>query len=116
MPDRFGRPDDAPDPNNPLLVAARYNDAEAEETRNMEETCERLGLNANDMMYVAEQRAVRYALIQTGDAEKLRAMQGTNMAQTFRPTVQQQAIIDFVLPTYLDAIAIGWRARGIELS
>lgn len=112
MADKYGRPDNAPDKNDPLLLAARYNDAEAEEG-GFEATCEKFGLNPKTVMYLAEQRALRHAMVVTGQGGQLKEMHRTGRATPFRPSQAQQQIMDLVLPAYVDAIVIGWRAREL---
>lgn len=114
MADRYGRPDDAPDPNDPLLLAARYNDAEMQDVDDFEAFHERHGLNHKTVIYVAEQRAMRYAILRTEGMAGLNKLRGTNMAQVFRPSEAQRALMDLVLPTYIDAIVIGWRAHELS--
>lgn len=124
MADRYGRPDDAPDPNDPLLLAARTNDAEIEEAMEHAEDdpeaafnayFEKHGLTPNSVMWLAEQRAMRYALIRTGDKAKLDEMHKTNTAKVFKPTDEQRQLMEFVRPVYIDSIIIGWRAHELSV-
>jgi hypothetical protein len=119
--DQYGRPDHAPATDDPLLMAARYNDAEIEDgitsaderTRGFEEFCKKHGLVFTTVVYLAEQRALSYAMQVTGDGEKRAEMQRTAEAKTFMPTEEQRVVIALVTPTYIDAILIGWRAHEL---
>jgi hypothetical protein len=118
--DQYGRPDTAPHKDDPLLLAARMNDADIEELREAEDPraafeayCQRHGLVLSTVEYLAEQRAIRYALIRTGDEDVLKEMNKTNTATPFAPSPMQREIMQFVQPVYMDAIVIGWRARKL---
>lgn len=114
MSDRYGRADDAPDPNDPWLMAARYNDAEVTETEDFEKFWTDRGVEPKTIMYLAEQRAMRYALMRTGDTAVLDKTKQTNQAQAIRPTREQNAIMQFVMPTILDGMAMAWRAKELS--
>lgn len=118
MTDQYGRADDAPDPNDPLLLAARANDSEIEELGEGREAfeayCKRHDLVLSTIEYLAEQRAMRYALTVTGDRDKLTEAHKTNAATAVLATPEQVAIMEFAKPIYIDSILIGWRARKLS--
>lgn len=100
------RPAGAPDPSDPLLMAARYNDAEAED-HGIQGAVEKHGLDFESLRYIAEQRALRIVLLQNGEIERLR---GTGYTR-IELSAEQRTLVDGLTPLYLDAIFIGWRAR-----
>lgn len=108
MSNQVERPDDAPDKDHPLLVAARYNDAEAED-HGLREMVEKHGLDFHALEWTAEQRALRVVLLQNGQV-----MESGNECHTIELSDQQRALLDALVPLYLDAILIGWRAKTID--
>ena len=97
------------DRNHPLMEAARYNDAQAQEG-GVKHALERLGLTWDDAMYVAEQRALRVVLMQRGDGSLEAAVSG----QPFRLEHSDEAAMRFIALASLDGIALGWNAARIE--
>lgn len=108
MNDRVERPADAPDRDHPLLLAARYNDAEAED-HGLRRTVEKHGIDFETLQYVAEQRALRIVMLQNG---QLPEGQSTE-CRTIELSTEQRGLLDALVPLYLDAILIGWRANEI---
>ena len=107
MNNHVDRPDEAPDKDHPLLLAARYNDAEAED-HGVQGTVEKHGLDFDALNWVAEQRALRIVMLQNGELPE-----SDNQCYTIEVTDQQRALMDALVPLYLDAILIGWRAKEI---
>jgi hypothetical protein len=62
---------DSPMKDHPLGQAARYNDADAEE-HGLVKACAMLGLHLPDVMYIAEQRAIRVVMLSSGRFESER--------------------------------------------
>lgn len=110
-----------PDPNTPLIQAARWNDAIAEE-EGFEAACERLGIPVEQLMYIAEQRALRIRFIQTGRLQELGwSLDGrTRLAQVTDPpsvvslSTEDRKAIETLKAVYLDAVLIGW--HGCEIA
>lgn len=109
MADRYGRADDAPDPNDPFLQAARYNDAEVEE-KDWESFWTSRGVEPKTILYMAEQRAMKYAILVTEGKGALDKLSLTNQAKVFKPTEEQTVVMRLVMPTIMDGMAIGRRA------
>lgn len=103
------RPENALDADHPLLVAARYNDAETEDT-SLSEALERHGLDLNEIEYAAEQRAVRIVLLQNGRVDEARSTESIEV----HLNEQEQSLFHALVPLYIDAIFIGWRARSLS--
>lgn len=104
------RPADAPSPDNPLLLAARYNDAEAEEFE-LADLFGRHGLELSEVEYLAQQRALRVVLMQSGRMEEFRHQ---TEATTVNLSDVERNLMEAMVPLYVDAIFIGWRAKAIE--
>jgi hypothetical protein len=91
------------DPEHPLTRAARPNNAYAE-TVGSEAVMEGIGMldeaTLSQLMYLAEQRAYRV----------IAAFQGkVNPEGPVELSVGQRQIVDlFLIPAYLDGMAIGW--------
>lgn len=115
-----------PDPNSPLIRAARENDALAD-NRGLEATCAEIGMDLAVLQHIAEQRALRARLLETGRINELR---GPPSAMTLDGSTRQRLVdqdpwypklsaedhkaIALLTSVYSDAIAIGWRAHQIE--
>ena len=101
------------DPDHPLAKAARMNDDAARTTKNdIEKVVESLGMDFEALKHVAEQRALRAVLIQ-GERE-LPLMAPAGVEETsIHLEPYEVALLGIYTTFYLDAIAIGWRARGI---
>lgn len=104
------RPLNAPPIDHPLLVAARYNDAEVEE-HGLEALTKKCELPLDDLRYIAEQRALRMVLVQRGRQNEIaRIKQATAVSLS----IEEQATVEALTPLYLDAILLGWRARELH--
>jgi hypothetical protein len=104
------RPTNAPSPENPLLLAARYNDAEAEEFE-LADLFGRHGLELSEVEYLAQQRALRVVLIQSGRIEEI---QHQTEPTSVSLSDAERDLMEAMVPLYVDAIFIGWRAKAIE--
>jgi hypothetical protein len=90
--------------DHPLAKAAREVNAYADE-HTTEETCQHYDLRAEDVAYVAEQRALR----------ALYAAKGINLGLT-QPAIINLSVEDRLqmiplIAAYMDALVIGWRAN-----
>lgn len=103
------RPAGAPDADHPLLMAARYSNAEAED-HDLATVFEKRGLKFADVQYLAYQRAMRARLAMTGRIEEANSPQSGEVELDDA----DHAVIEMLVPTYLDGILIGW--RGNELA
>lgn len=103
------RPEGAPPANHPLLEAARYVNAEAED-HDLNVVFEKRGLTLHDVEYLAYQRAIRARLAMTGRGDEA----SPTKPESVDLTLDDHAAIQMLIPAYLDGILIGW--RGNELS
>lgn len=96
--------------DHPLGIAARYNDAECEE-HGLGIVIDKQGLELADVIYLAQQRALRALWIELGrDMAIFKSSVPVGMPLTSaerRRLVTLQAFI-------MDGILIGWRARGLS--
>lgn len=99
----------APDPSHPLLMAARYNDAECQD-HGLEGTITKHGLDLDDLIYVAEQRALRLVLIHSGRFNEINPTKATAIVLNSA----EQSEVERLIPLYLDAIFLGWRAKEMN--
>lgn len=97
--------------NSPWRRAARWNDSIAEE-HGLEEACRILGLDLEEVMHVAKQRALRARLMQIGRWEEMDARSATGDPTPIVHTEEDANAIAFYAAMYLDALVLGWRARG----
>lgn len=108
------RPSDFPDPDHPLLEAARYNDAAAEE-HGLEDAITNLGIDMDALRHTAYQRATRIVLMR--NPARLVTLQehmkagGEAIALPFTP--DEEAEIVMLTSLYLDAIALGWKGKEL---
>lgn len=105
------RPADAPATNHPLLEASRYNDAEAED-HGLREAIEKHGLDFDAVEYTAKQRALRVVLIQGGRQDEITTTRPSHV--TFSDA--EMRLMEGLIPLYIDAIFLGWRAKELEAS
>lgn len=104
------RPENFPDPNHPLLMAARYNDAEAED-HPLHKVIEKHGLDAAAYMHIAEQRAIRAVMMMSGqDPTKMSRSEVT----AIEFSDEQKALLPSLTSVYMDGIFIGWRANQLS--
>jgi hypothetical protein len=94
--------------------AAAANDAIAEE-RGFEVVVDGGGTDAETLDRVAEQRALRVALIVTGNMATLKNLIRGNRLTPMKLTDEQKNIIELLKPAYVDAILIGIRAERERL-
>lgn len=103
------RPEHAPDPDHPLLVAARYNDADAEE-HGFYSALERMGLVPDEVMYIAHQRALRTVLI---ESNRLGDIDQTKPTPIELSPEEEDRLVTLTAAV-LDGVVIGYRAKGLE--
>lgn len=109
------RPSHFPDPDHPLLLAARYNDAFAEE-HGLQGTVESvLDVPFETVKHVAEQRAIRVVMIRNPArlVSFQEQMKRGAEAQALPFTEEETAEITTLTMVYLDAIALGWKAKEL---
>jgi hypothetical protein len=107
MSDRLDqRPEGAPGIDDPFLLALRYNDSDVEEL-GLDAAIEKHGLDLKTLEYAAEQRALRFVLTKEGRAEELYHGNAVPLSHS------DEALIDALVPLYVDAILAGWRAKAI---
>jgi hypothetical protein len=96
-------PFESPMKDHPLGLAARYNDADCEE-RGFPAVFPALGLEMDDVIYLAQQRALR---VLTGEMDTTKPIPVPPLsARDMQQLVTLQACI-------LDGIVIGWRGHQI---
>jgi hypothetical protein len=115
-----------PDPDRPLLKAARENDA-ITDSRGFEGALREMDLDFEELKYVAEQRALRVRLLQTGRIDEVPRASAMTLDGSTRQRLLNQdpyypklsaednEAIQMLTGLYIDAIALGWRARLIEM-
>jgi hypothetical protein len=84
--------------------AARNLDAIAEE-RGVDAALEHASLDPKAAKQIADQRAVRMALLATGDGEKLADLVRRNAVSTVELTDAQKKLVPLLGSVYLDAMA-----------
>ena len=92
---------------HPMAVAARFNDARAEEV-GLSGTLSGMGLDVDDMMHIARQRALRavcVSLYQQPLSEEL--------ARKIIVDPQASSFLLMATTVALDGMAIGWEAKRI---
>jgi hypothetical protein len=99
---------------HPLGLAARYNDAAAEEVGVLQAVAD-LGLRMSDVVYLAQQRAIRNVMIATGRIGELQEMYRTNKPRHVDFTEVEQAMIEQFALAILDAVCIGWKGHEIAM-
>lgn len=94
-----------------LAEAARYNDAQSEELESLEAWAEVNNINLADLIYVAEQRAGRMAMIMEGrDPTKLPRTHFTAVMLS----AQSRALMPTLTMVAMDGISHGIRAGRME--
>lgn len=104
----MNRPSGAPPTDHPLLIAARYNDAEAED-HELREVVEKHGLDYDYLEYTAKQRALRVVLAQSGRLGEISRTEPVSVGLSDA----ERDTIDALIPLYIDAILLGWRASQV---
>lgn len=97
--------------NHPLGLAARYNDADAEE-KGFVAFVESLGLDMDSLMYAVDQRATRCVLATTRPL--ILKELPTNGFAAIRLTERERTLHGHMQLALIDGIAIGWRAHQIK--
>lgn len=98
-----------------LAQAAADNDSMAEEG-GIQMALTRLGLNVEDVFYVAEQRALRAVMVESGRLPELQRAHrsGSVRPQGFAMSAMEKRKMMLYQAMYADAIAIGWRAKELS--
>lgn len=104
----------SPMKDHPLGLAARYNDSDAEE-HGFVETVTKQGLELSDVLYLAEQRAIRVVMLQEGRFEEFQRAYATNQPATIVLSVEERLTVELLKVVYIDGILIGWRGRDIAI-
>lgn len=94
--------------DHPLGIAARYNDAEAEE-HGLEYLIDKLDLTVVALKHAAEQRALRSVLISSGRVDEV----NTTRPAAIVLTPGEQRLMNVYAACYMDGILLGWRAGRI---
>lgn len=102
------RPDNAPPADHPLLLAGRYLDAEAED-HELQDVVAKRGLSLEEIEYAAEQRAVRVVLMQNNRVNEISPTEPTPVTLNEK----EKTLLDALVPVYVDAMLLGWRAREL---
>jgi hypothetical protein len=99
--------------SHPLAIAARYNDAESQE-HGFQATVERQGFDMDEIIHVANQRALRI-ILDTDPAltPALKSALKSGKPVEVALTVEQAKLQVNLAAAILDGIMIGWRARGL---
>lgn len=95
--------------DHPLAMAARELDTISEE-QGFRALFETLGLDREDVIYMAQQRALRVALIVAGRTDLL----GHDKLMEIPQGVIDPGLLQDLTLCALDSINIGWKARGIS--
>ena len=97
-----------------LAQAASDNDSMAEEI-GLEGAVARVGLNVEDVRQVAEQRALRAVMVESGRLPELQRAhrQASNRPQGFALSRMERHKLAIYTAMYMDAITLGWRANDL---
>lgn len=107
------RPSGVPEADQPLVEAARYNDAQAEEL-GVPGTAGLMGIDLHALTHVSEQRAIKAMLVKLNRLDELKALQRTPEFKPLRFTPEQQEEIGFMTALYMDGIALGWKGHELD--
>lgn len=114
-----------PDPDSPLIRAARENDALAD-SGGIAEVMRATGLDLKTLQHIAEQRALRLRLIETGRINEVQQQSPVVIDGSTRERLLNQdpyypklsdednRAIALMTSLYIDAIVIGWRGHQFE--
>jgi hypothetical protein len=106
MPDDvFGHKDD------PLVEAARYNDAEAAD-RGFIDAIVATGINVDAFMHIVDQRALRIALLLSRGPTAVLGLP-RDRPVVVSPTPRERALVEQAKLALIDGIMIGWKGRAI---
>jgi hypothetical protein len=96
--------------NHPLIEAARYNDAQAEEL-GLEPMIKNSGVDYTTMLYLAQQRALRLTVLTNYGTAGLRRM---IMTGSFDLTADDEELMMAFATACMDGIMIGWNGSSIN--
>lgn len=100
------------DINHPLIAASRYADAQAEELGLMG-AIESNKIDAQTLLYAAQQRALRMVLLVSRGEQALVSLSQTEKTGIELKPFEQSMMEQFTI-TYLDGMFIGWKAAIID--
>lgn len=104
---------ESPMKDHVLGIAARYNDADAEE-HGFEEVISRQGLTLEDLHYLAQQRAMRALYVVLGkDMEIFKSPKPIPFPIL---SAKERWLFTALTTAELDGMMIGWRAAKLEMS
>jgi hypothetical protein len=93
--------------DHPLAVAAREINDELCEKYGLQGICEKCGLKLPDLLYMAEQRALRALFASYGRNLQLQRV------DSFQLSESEETLCRTLTSAYIDGLLIGWRAREI---
>lgn len=102
------------DENHPLAKAARLNDYEADAGKDAIKIAADLEIDTDALVYMAEQRALRVVLIQSGRLAEVQDAEMEARAQEIKLNVAEQAMMQMLTVMCLDGLVIGWRALRLQ--
>lgn len=101
------------DKNNPLVEAARYGDAAAEE-HGLINAVVNNGMDMDALQHLARQRALRLAILMNRGPAALREMTSVTERTVIQTTPAEQDMIEQFTLAYLDGMFIGWLGRRLS--
>jgi hypothetical protein len=98
--------------NHPLMEAARYNDARAEE-RGIEATLDDIGVNIETLDLVADQRALRLLILMSHGESALKQMESSGVTKMIL-SPSESAMVEWLKIACLDGVLIGWEGKRLN--
>jgi len=98
--------------NHPLVEAARYGDAQAEE-HGLIEALTSGGINPEIIQHVAQQRSLRLVILTNRGPEAMLEMTSGNETKEVHLTRNESEQMSQLVLAYLDGIYIGWLGADI---
>lgn len=95
--------------HHPLTIAARELD-EIESSTHLPQVVESMGLQADDLMYVARQRALRCVLLLVRKMP-LEQTKNINTLKIYKLSDYELYLLHLFTACEMDGMAIGWRAQ-----
>lgn len=99
--------------NQPLVEAARYADAQAEE-HGLENAIAGAGMDAETLHHVAQQRALRLVLLKHRGKEGMQAITKQNKEVPVCMSKEELADMTVLMLAYMDGLVIGWIGHSIQ--
>lgn len=91
------------------LAQAAYDNDDIADRDGYQAAISDLALSEDDLQYVAQQRALRAVLVQSGRADELREIHALGELATVDLSTDEQERLKALIPVYLDGICIGVR-------